>query len=176
MWVYIHYLGSNVTSDLAETTLTICPCSLAATQLLARGFFPCSPLEPTVAIELRVLEFVMRLFHNLPPNNTAVTNALEGYMDSMGYKLDNRVRCGVPQSRASFRLTILQDALRCRFGNALEWYISMRHRVNAKIDATVSSSRSALPQNRPPVQQTPQPIQSPPFWSALCARIRLLLP
>ncbi|KAF8147020.1 hypothetical protein K438DRAFT_2091124 [Mycena galopus ATCC 62051] len=37
-------------TDLAETTLTICPCSLAATQLLARGFFPCSPLEPTVAI------------------------------------------------------------------------------------------------------------------------------
>ncbi|KAF8180071.1 hypothetical protein K438DRAFT_1447976, partial [Mycena galopus ATCC 62051] len=126
MWVYIDYLGSNIAANLAETMLTICPCSLAATELLVRGFFPCTPLEPTVVIKLRVLEFVMRLFHNLPPNNTTVTNALKAYVDSMGSKLDNR------------------DALQHRFRNALEWYISMRHRVNAKINTTVLLSRSAL--------------------------------
>ncbi|KAJ7247675.1 hypothetical protein B0H12DRAFT_978022, partial [Mycena haematopus] len=111
---------------LNEVTIRICPCSLAAPQLLQRGFFPCAPLEPTLAIELRVLEFVMRLFLNMPPNNTALSTALEGYMDSMGYKLDNR------------------DALRRRFGNALEWYTAMRHIANAKIDDIVSISRSAL--------------------------------
>ncbi|KAJ6451135.1 hypothetical protein C8R45DRAFT_848602 [Mycena sanguinolenta] len=41
-----------------------------APQLLQRGYFPCAPLEPTLAIELRVVEFVRRLFLNIPPNNT----------------------------------------------------------------------------------------------------------
>jgi hypothetical protein len=49
-------------------------------------------LEPTLAIDLRVLEFVMALFLNMPPNNTALTKTLETYLDSMGYKLVNRVR------------------------------------------------------------------------------------
>jgi hypothetical protein len=48
-------------------------------------------MEPSLAIDLRVLDFVMRLFLNMPPNNTALTSTLEGYLDSMGYKLDNRV-------------------------------------------------------------------------------------
>lgn len=48
-------------------------------------------MQPTVAVDLRVLDFVMRLFLNMPPNNTALTKTLEGYLDSLGYKLDSRV-------------------------------------------------------------------------------------
>jgi hypothetical protein len=34
----------------------------------------------------------MGLFLNMPPNNTALTKTLETYLDSMGYKLNNRAR------------------------------------------------------------------------------------
>ncbi|KAJ6487508.1 hypothetical protein DFH09DRAFT_948543, partial [Mycena vulgaris] len=92
-----------------------------------RGFFPCAPVEPTVAVELQVLEFVMQLSLNMPPNNTALTKTLESYLDSLGYKLDNR------------------DALRRCFGNALEWYTSMRHITTNKIDRIVLLARDLLP-------------------------------
>lgn len=81
----------NATADLDEIEIRICPCSKAASQLLRLGFFPCAPLEPSFAVELRVLEFCLQLFLNMPPNNTALTKTLETYMDSMGFKLDNRV-------------------------------------------------------------------------------------
>ncbi|KAJ6581299.1 hypothetical protein B0H19DRAFT_1251527 [Mycena capillaripes] len=108
---------------LDQISIHICPCSLAAPQLLRRGFFPCTPMEPSLAIELRVLEFVMGLFLNMPPNNTALTKTLEGYLDEMGYKVDNR------------------DTLRRRFGNALEWYTSMRHMTTARIDSIILQAR-----------------------------------
>ncbi|KAJ7493740.1 hypothetical protein FB451DRAFT_1387890 [Mycena latifolia] len=76
--------------SLDEIEIRICPCSKAAGQLLRRGFFPCAPIEPNLAIDLHVLEFVMKLFLHMPPNNTALTKTLESYLDSLGYKLDNR--------------------------------------------------------------------------------------
>ncbi|KAJ6467713.1 hypothetical protein C8R45DRAFT_1105826, partial [Mycena sanguinolenta] len=42
----------------------------------------------------------------------------------------------------------IEDALRRRFGNGVEWYTSMRHILDSKIDDVVSLSRDALPQNR----------------------------
>ncbi|KAF7343580.1 hypothetical protein MSAN_01978500 [Mycena sanguinolenta] len=76
---------------LEEVTIRICPCSLAALQLLQRGYFACAPLEPTLAIELRLLKFIRRLFLNIAPNNTVLANTLETFLDSMGYKLENRL-------------------------------------------------------------------------------------
>ncbi|KAF9504057.1 hypothetical protein BS47DRAFT_1308822, partial [Hydnum rufescens UP504] len=32
--------------QLEEVVLTVCPCHLAAIQLVERGFFPCAPLSP----------------------------------------------------------------------------------------------------------------------------------
>ncbi|KAJ7659648.1 hypothetical protein DFH06DRAFT_918479, partial [Mycena polygramma] len=52
---------------LETTTIQICPCSLAAPQLLRRGFSPYAPLQPSLVIDLRVLESAMRLFLNMPP-------------------------------------------------------------------------------------------------------------
>ncbi|KAJ6528468.1 hypothetical protein B0H19DRAFT_854336, partial [Mycena capillaripes] len=75
------------------------------------GFFPCTPMEPSLTIEVRVSEFVMGLFLNMPPNNTVLTRTLKGYLDGMGYKVDNWVG--------------FIDTLCHRFGNALEWYTSM---------------------------------------------------
>ncbi|KAK7008483.1 hypothetical protein R3P38DRAFT_3324595 [Favolaschia claudopus] len=127
-------------TSLEDITIRICPCSPAASQLVQRGFFPCSPLEPSVAIGLHVLEFARKLFLNLPPNNTAISTTLEEVLDDMGYKLSNR------------------NALRRRFGNALEWYSAMRDLTTAKIDAAISSARDSL---APEAPETPRAVNTP---------------
>ncbi|KAJ7659678.1 hypothetical protein DFH06DRAFT_1402738 [Mycena polygramma] len=104
-------------------------CFLAALGCLRNHDHSNLPVLPSLAIDLRVLEFVMRLFLNMPPNNTALTRTLEGFLDSMGYKLDN------------------WDALRRRFGTALEWYTSMRHLTTARISRIIDAARNLLPEN-----------------------------
>jgi hypothetical protein len=58
---------------------------------MQRGLFPCSPLAPTLAVDLRVLEFVTRLFVHIPPNNTGWCKTVEEFLDSQGYKLTTKV-------------------------------------------------------------------------------------
>lgn len=121
--LYYMHVSSTIltwTPVLEEVTIRICPCSLAAPQLLKRGFFPCAPLEPTLAFDLRVMEFAMRLFLHMPPNNTALSTTLEGYLDSMGFKLENRVSFPSPLAYMR-RLThapnrkLFDDALETRW-------------------------------------------------------------
>ncbi|TFK30954.1 hypothetical protein BDQ12DRAFT_583916, partial [Crucibulum laeve] len=68
-----------------ETQL-ICSCS-AAIQLLCIGFFPASPLCPTLAVDVNMLDFVNELFVRGAPNNTAWCNALEEFLRQHKYQL-----------------------------------------------------------------------------------------
>ncbi|KAJ6540025.1 hypothetical protein DFH09DRAFT_1090032 [Mycena vulgaris] len=95
-------------------------------QLLKAGLFPCSPQHPSLAVDLQVLDFVTRLFLNLPPSNTVFCNTLEGFLASRGYKLRTK------------------DTLRVHFGNALEWYISLQHAVNDAVDKLLLAARDAV--------------------------------
>ncbi|KAJ7474951.1 hypothetical protein FB451DRAFT_1034933 [Mycena latifolia] len=106
--------------------LRICACQPAPTQLLKAGLFACSPRHSSLAIDLHVLDFVARLFVNLPPNNTAFCNTLESFLSSRGYKLTTK------------------DTLRIRFGNALEWYSSLQHATNSKIDMILAAARDTI--------------------------------
>ncbi|KAJ7077217.1 hypothetical protein C8R44DRAFT_836767 [Mycena epipterygia] len=111
--------------------IRVCSCCSAPKQLLKAGLFACSPQHPSLAVDVKVLEFARRLFVNMPPNNTAWCNTLETFLSSRSYKLKTR------------------DTLRMRFGNALEWYISMEHATNARIEALldtapIHSRRNAL--------------------------------
>ncbi|KAJ7116733.1 hypothetical protein C8R44DRAFT_832625 [Mycena epipterygia] len=96
-------------------------------RLLKAGLFACSPQHPSLAVDVEVLEFARRLFVNMPPNNTAWCNTLETFLSSRGYKLKTR------------------DTLRVRFRNALEWYISMEHATNARIEALLDTARTLAP-------------------------------
>jgi CxC1 like cysteine cluster associated with KDZ transposases len=71
--------------------LHICKCSTAALQLLSRSLFPCAPLEPSLAVDLKMLQFAKELHLRSPPNNTAWCEALETFLESRGYKLQTRV-------------------------------------------------------------------------------------
>ncbi|KAF8180298.1 hypothetical protein K438DRAFT_1603033 [Mycena galopus ATCC 62051] len=103
--------------------IRVCECHTAAEQLLTAGLFPCSLKRPSLAVDVTVLEFVKLLFVNLPPNNTAFCNTLEGFLASRGYKLTTK------------------DTLRIRFTNALEWYTTLRNTVGAEIEKLLNAAR-----------------------------------
>ncbi|KAJ7710781.1 hypothetical protein B0H17DRAFT_1155465 [Mycena rosella] len=99
----------NVIEDIR---LMVCQCQPAPLQLLRAGLFPCSPQNPSLAVDVQVLDFVSRLFVNLPPNNTA-----------FWYKLKTK------------------DTLRVRFGNTLEWYISLQQATKERMDQLLDRAR-----------------------------------
>ncbi|KAJ7080314.1 hypothetical protein C8R44DRAFT_653744 [Mycena epipterygia] len=123
--------------------IRVCSCCSAPKQLLKAGLFACSPQHPSLAVDVEVLEFARRLFVNMPPNNTAWCNTLETFLSSRGYKLKTR------------------DTLRVRFGNALEWYISMEHATNARIEALLDTART-LVRGDPLRSNSPTPEPSTP--------------
>ncbi|KAJ7119205.1 hypothetical protein C8R43DRAFT_857996, partial [Mycena crocata] len=74
-------------TSIEDIQIKVCPCHTAAEQLMQVAAFPCSPLKPTLAVDLRVLEFTMNLFLQVAPNNTAFSLALERVLANMGYQL-----------------------------------------------------------------------------------------
>ena len=71
--------------------LTCCVCTPAPVQLMKHGLFACSPISPTLAVDLRVLEFMKTLFVWLTPNTTAWCEALESFLDTQGYRSQSKV-------------------------------------------------------------------------------------
>ncbi|KAF9510548.1 hypothetical protein BS47DRAFT_1300057, partial [Hydnum rufescens UP504] len=68
--------------------LMVCPCHLAAIQLVEHGFFPCAPLFPTLAVSLNMLEFVASLFLHTAPNERAWAATLVEYLKAHGYEFE----------------------------------------------------------------------------------------
>ncbi|KAF4587963.1 hypothetical protein EYR38_009924 [Pleurotus pulmonarius] len=114
-------------TEITKLDLTICPCRPAARQLVEAGMFPCAPVHPTLAVDIRVLEFVSRLFLHLPPNNTAWCAALQSFLESQGYTLAGK------------------DPLRRRFGNALQFYNCLKDSVVFTLDKVTTSIRNPVP-------------------------------
>ena len=92
---------------IEHISLVVCACSPAPVSLLRAGLFGCSPRHPSLAVDLQVLDFVMTLFLNVPPNNTAMANTLEGFLAKRGYKLATKVCLS-----ASFSNSVLTTCLR----------------------------------------------------------------
>ncbi|KAG6806385.1 hypothetical protein H0H92_011534, partial [Tricholoma furcatifolium] len=72
---------------LEKIVITLCSCAPAPIQLLQWGCFASAPLEPTLAVDLKVLDFVSSLFLNIAPNHTAWCKTLESFLEGQGYKL-----------------------------------------------------------------------------------------
>ncbi|KAJ7697423.1 hypothetical protein B0H17DRAFT_1130398 [Mycena rosella] len=103
-----------------------CACAPAPTQLLAAGLFPSAPIRPTLAVDVRVLEFAMKLFVRIAPNNTAWTSTLESFLDGLGFTLEH------------------EGSLRKMFAISLEWYTHLRHRVQHHFDDVLEDTRLLL--------------------------------
>lgn len=58
---------------------------------MMRGLFGCTPVHPSLAVDLRVLDFVTRLFLRISPNNTVVCNTIDNFLKCQGYHLCGQV-------------------------------------------------------------------------------------
>ncbi|KAG6807338.1 hypothetical protein H0H92_007961, partial [Tricholoma furcatifolium] len=95
--------------SVQKINLPICPCTPSLPlQLLQRGFFACAPIFPSLAVELKVLDFASELFVNIAPNSTAWCKAAEKFLARRGYRLHT------------------EGSLRKRFSNALVWYNALK--------------------------------------------------
>ncbi|KAK7438106.1 hypothetical protein VKT23_018272 [Stygiomarasmius scandens] len=101
-------------------------CSPVAPQLVRSGLFPCAPFAPTLVVDIRMLDFVSRLFLRISPNVTAWCGTLEDYLRSQGYWLRG------------------QDPLRRRFGNCLLWFTSLQDAVRTLLKSTIENTRLEL--------------------------------
>ncbi|KAJ7071743.1 hypothetical protein B0H15DRAFT_793346 [Mycena belliarum] len=129
-------------SCVEDLQMRICACSPAAVQLMQFGAFPCAPILPSLAVDLRVLEFARNLFLQVAPNNTAFSTTLERCLGGMGFQLQH------------------QNSLRRRFGNCLLWYIHLRSEFKAHYGKLVEAARIehlGLPESPPADERTPPP-------------------
>ncbi len=70
-----------------------CDClPMVADQVIVHGLFPCAPIEPSLLVDMRLLEFASRLFLQVPPNNTGWCKALGDFLTSLGFGLGSEVR------------------------------------------------------------------------------------
>ncbi|KAJ3818040.1 hypothetical protein F5880DRAFT_1492029 [Lentinula raphanica] len=114
-------------SRLERISLQVCSCRPAAKQLIERALFGCAPLYPSLAVDIRVLDFVNRLYLRISPNNTALCDTIEDFLKSQGFQLKG------------------QDPLRRRFSNALQWYNTLVQVSTCYLDRVVEEgSRSGL--------------------------------
>ncbi|KAF8065223.1 hypothetical protein FPV67DRAFT_1419584 [Lyophyllum atratum] len=102
--------------------IQICSCT-AATQLLSRGLFPCAPKQPSLAVDLNMLDFVRELFLRSPPNNTAWCDTLDGFLAKRKYKLKT------------------MGSLRRRFATAFHWYQRLVNKKDEYVKAKISMAR-----------------------------------
>ncbi|KAI6004352.1 hypothetical protein F5J12DRAFT_685875, partial [Pisolithus orientalis] len=78
---------AHVYPGLEDVGISYCACTPAPICLMGHGLFASSPVVPTLAVDLCVLEFVKKLFVWLTPNTTAWCEALESFLDGQGYRL-----------------------------------------------------------------------------------------
>ncbi|KAF8144173.1 hypothetical protein K438DRAFT_1993154 [Mycena galopus ATCC 62051] len=110
---------------ISDLEIDVCECKPAAQQLLAAGLFPSAPWRPTLAVDLRVLEFARTLFGKISPNNTAWTATMESFLTDLGFTLDH------------------EGSLRRLFASALEWYTHLRNLVSRHFDRVIEDARQS---------------------------------
>ncbi|RDB18751.1 hypothetical protein Hypma_014627 [Hypsizygus marmoreus] len=103
----------------------VCSCA-APLHLLRLGLFPCAPVRPTLAVDMKMLEYVEELFVRSAPNITAWCDTLEAFLGNRNYKVKTK------------------DGLRRRFGNALHWYSNLVNRKDALIRTKIDEAREGL--------------------------------
>ncbi|KAG6824158.1 hypothetical protein H0H92_007826 [Tricholoma furcatifolium] len=135
---------------LEKISITLCSCAPAPIQLLQWGCFASAPLEPTLAVDLKVLDFVSSLFLNIAPNHTAWCKTVEGFLEERGYKLGT------------------EGSLRKRFSNALLWYNALQDTTAQYVDNELSRARQSTMQLNDGIEpeyddefDRPEPFSSP---------------
>ncbi|KAF9234576.1 hypothetical protein BU15DRAFT_89933 [Melanogaster broomeanus] len=108
---------------IENISLRTCKCSTAPHQLMSMGLFACTPITPSLAVDLRVLQFVKTLFVRQTPNATAWCEALEVFLAERGHTLKSK------------------DSLRRHFTNAYRWYCILVLQNNDQISKVIDAAR-----------------------------------
>ncbi|KAK7435967.1 hypothetical protein VKT23_019374 [Stygiomarasmius scandens] len=90
-----------------SVTLWASECEPAANQLIRSGLFPCSPVHPTLAVDIRMLDFVTRLFlryklQGKDPLRRRFGNAL-CWFNSLQHAADEHIKFLLEDARADLR-------------------------------------------------------------------------
>lgn len=95
---------------MEDVTITPCMCRPAAQQLLQRGAFACAPVRPGLAVDVRLLEFTMKLFVRIAPNKSAMVGALQQHLEALGFKLPS----DVSPNMSGFHDDVIDSIIRTR--------------------------------------------------------------
>jgi hypothetical protein len=137
------FLPEYVSSVGVETiVIDCCTCMPAACQLLQRGLFPCAPSVPSLAVDLTLLTFTRDLFVRLPPNVTSFTEAVESFLKTQGYNLEQVFTVASCNTLHSTQ-RCSQGNLRRRFGAAYKWYSALCDAMQAHVQAILDGVRNA---------------------------------
>ncbi|KAI6032412.1 hypothetical protein EDC04DRAFT_2868938 [Pisolithus marmoratus] len=139
IWKISCVLFDHKLLGIEEIKITFWSCAPAPVQLISYGLFPCSPVYPSLAVDLHVLELVRNLIACMTPNTAAWCEALESFLDGHGYKLTTK------------------ENLCCCFANAYHWYVILTlsandhvaHFIQSSIAPPASCPGQSLPQQKP---------------------------
>ncbi|KIJ40045.1 hypothetical protein M422DRAFT_174309, partial [Sphaerobolus stellatus SS14] len=106
---------------LEETRVHYCQCKPAAVTLMKHGMFACSPIQPSIAFDINLMELISLAMLNMAPNVTGWTLSLESFWLRRGYTLG------------------LREALCKRFSNALQWFNALEDAVSTHIKNEVEA-------------------------------------
>lgn len=76
--------------EIEDVQVQACQCTPLSVRLVQGGVFGCAPIAPSLAVDMRVLEFARNLFLHIAPNNTAFCATLEGVLAAMGFQLEHQ--------------------------------------------------------------------------------------
>ncbi|KAF9509569.1 hypothetical protein BS47DRAFT_1275261, partial [Hydnum rufescens UP504] len=102
-----------------DIMLDICKCRPAPVQLVQHDFFPCSPVCPTLAVSLDMLEFVAELFLHISLNERGWAATLVKYLKACRYHF------------------VTADSFCHCFANALAHYRQLVRLVDAQVEKLV---------------------------------------
>jgi hypothetical protein len=118
-------LCSSLINLPGMTQIVVCTCA-PARHLLVAGYFPTAPLLPTMAIDVRMLEFMHELYLRSPPNRSAWSSALEAFYIHQGVSLTGT------------------DVIRRKLAKAAQYYALLRIEAQAKIRNTMLTAHRRL--------------------------------
>lgn len=127
------YISSDSRSSVGTVFRTVhtCNCQPLVLQLIRNGLFASAPLRPSLAVDLRVLEFTRHMFLRLPPNITSWTAGLQSYAEDSDLDIDT-----YSKASPSYAILVLLCLMYCiqlsqrnRFSRSFQWYCHMFNNV-----------------------------------------------
>ncbi|KAF9506407.1 hypothetical protein BS47DRAFT_1367376 [Hydnum rufescens UP504] len=108
---------------LCDVDIAVCTCRPAPQQLVQMGYFPCSPVYPTLAVSLDMLKLVSTLFVLAVPNERAWATTITKYLKNHGHEFATG------------------DALQHRFSSALSQYQVLMQLVDGEMGKIIDDAR-----------------------------------